>query len=105
MLVNGAASVLLIGTFPGKHRLQSRDMEHCGQVDQLRRSDKEPMIVRGEVAAGSARFTASCAIRVLFQLRIEPLVEFGYFRKDSAVSFGCSHHRVFFRILSTSWQL
>jgi hypothetical protein len=38
-------------------------------------------------------------------LRIDPLVEIGYFGDDSAVSLGFSHHRLFLPILSISPQL
>ncbi len=105
MLVYRATPVLLIRASPAGRPLQSRHAKSGRQVHQLWRRDEEPVVVGGEIAARPTRLAPSCAVRVLSQLRIEPLVEIGYFRKDSAVSFGCSHHRVFFRILSISLQL
>jgi len=66
--MNRAALILLIGTPSVGHAFQLCGVQLCGQVNKLGRGDEEPMVVGGEIAAGSAGGALSGAGGVLLQL-------------------------------------
>jgi len=100
--MDGAFAIEVVGTFLRRCCLWFFDVQHRSQVCHFGHGDEQAVTEGFEIATFTATVAGADQLRILADLRIYPVVDFGYFSDDSSDFLWFSHHFSLFLIFSIS---